>query len=429
MTETFWTAATVLIILALAFVLYPVMFQRRDARQHTDLRNQNLMAYRSRMAELEKEHQAGVIDKESYQQLRDELAGAMLDDVPDNEAPAKTVPGRKAAMAVALLSILLIPAATVLLYGEWGAMDSVESFVAMQKLGNSDDARAMQMNELASQLQARLESSPDNPDGWAMLGQTYMRLERHEDAAWAFRKLADSVSSDDNSRAVALGLAAQAQFFRSQGTMTDKVTSTIEEARALNPDEVNSLGLLGIHAFSQGNYRDAIEYWERVETVAPDHPQLASIQGGIKEAYSRLGEQPPAAKPAFQSSENASDANRLGVTVRVTLDEALQKDIPADTTLFLFARAANVQSGPPLAVVRLTAGDLPIEIRLDDSHAMAPQAVISGVEKVVVTARLTRSGNISAQSGDWQGSTDSPVAVSENQDAPVELVIDKQLIE
>ncbi|RBW50008.1 c-type cytochrome biogenesis protein CcmI [Marinobacter sp. F3R11] len=423
MTETFWIAATVLIIIALAFVLYPVIFHRRDTRQQTDLRNQNLMAYRSRMAELESEHQSGIIDEETYQQLRDELAGAMLDDVPENEAQVKTVPGRKAAVAVALLSILLIPAATFLLYDEWGAMDRVESFVAMQELGTSDGAREAQMSELADQLRERLEASPDNPDGWAMLGQTYMRIERYDDAAWAFRKLADSVSFDDGSRAVALGMSAQAQFFRSQGAMTEEVTSAINEARALNPDEVNSLGLLGIHSFSQGNYREAIDYWERIQTVAPGHPQLASIQGGIKEAYARLGEQPPAT-----DAGPMSQAGGAGVSVRVTLDDAFKEDIPADTTLFLFARAANTQSGPPLAVVRLTADALPLEIRLDDSHAMAPQAVISGVDEVVVTARLTRSGNINAQPGDWQGTTDSPVAVSEDQGAPVALVIDQQLI-
>ncbi|MBK1850136.1 MULTISPECIES: c-type cytochrome biogenesis protein CcmI [unclassified Marinobacter] len=425
MTQTFWIAATVLIILALAFVLYPVMFHRHASREQTDLRNQNLVAYRSRMAELEKEHQAGIIDEETYRQLRDELAGAMLDDVPENEAPVKSIPGRKAAMAVGLISILLLPAATVLLYEEWGAMDSVESFVAMQELGSSDEARAAQMNQLTEQLRARLEASPDNPDGWAMLGQTYMRLKRYDDAAWAFRQLADSVKSDDGSRAVALGLSAQAQFFRTQGAMTEKVTSTIEEALALNPDEVNSLGLLGIHAFSQGNYREAIQYWERIQTVAPDHPQLASIQGGIQEAYTRLGEQPPAEQPAFAAPDDS--AGNVGVSVRVSLDDAFKQDIPEDTTLFIFARAANVQSGPPLAVVRLTAGALPIDIRLNDSHAMAPQAVISGAEQVVVTARVTLSGNINAQPGDWQGSTDLPISVSEDQGSPVELVIDQQL--
>ncbi|MBK1872065.1 c-type cytochrome biogenesis protein CcmI [Marinobacter sp. 1-3A] len=425
MTQTFWIAATVLIILALAFVIYPVMFHRRGDRQQTDLRNQNLMAYRSRMAELEKEHQAGIIDEETYQQLRDELAGAMLDDVPENEAPAKSIPGRKAAMAVGLVSILLIPAATVVLYDEWGALDSVEAYIAMQELGGSDEARAAQMDTLTEQLRERLEASPDNPDGWAMLGQTYMRLERYEDAAWAFRQLADSVKSDDGSRAVALGLSAQALFFRSQGAMTDKVTATIEEARSLNPDEVNSLGLLGIHSFSQGDYREAIQYWERIQAVAPDHPQLGAIQGGIKEAYTRLGEQPPAQEPAFAAADDS--AQGMGVTVSVSLDEAFKQDIPEDTTLFIFARAANVQSGPPLAVVRLTASALPVDIRLDDRYAMTPEAVISGVEEVAVTARLTRSGSINAQAGDWQGSTDTPITVTKEQGAPVSIVINKQL--
>lgn len=425
MTQTFWIAATVLIILALAFVIYPVMFHRRADRQQTDLRNQNLMAYRSRMAELEKEHQAGIIDEETYQQLRDELAGAMLDDVPDNEVQAKSIPGRKAAMAVGLVSILLIPAATVVLYEEWGALDSVEAYIAMQELGGSDEARAAQMDTLTEQLRERLEASPDNPDGWAMLGQTYMRLERYEDAAWAFRQLADSVNSDDGSQAVALGLSAQALFFHNQGAMTDKVTATIEEARSLNPDEVNSLGLLGIHSFSQGAYREAIQYWERIQTVAPDHPQLGAIQGGIKEAYTRLGEQPPAQEPALAAADDS--AQGVGVTVNVSLDEAFKQDIPDDTTLFIFARAANVQSGPPLAVVRLTASDLPIDIRLDDRYAMTPQAVISGVEEVAVTARLTRSGSISAQAGDWQGSTDAPITVTKEQGSPVAIVINKQL--
>ncbi|NWN91667.1 c-type cytochrome biogenesis protein CcmI [Marinobacter adhaerens] len=421
MTQSFWIAATVLIILALAFVLYPLFFHRREAVKQTDLRNQNLMAYRTRMAELERERQLGTIDDEAYQQLYDELAGAMLDDVPEDHTPEKKVPGRKAAMVVALISVLVVPAAAVYLYDEWGALDGVEALATMQELGDSDEARVAQMNKLTEQLRSRLEASPDNPDGWAMLGQTYMRLERHEDAAWAFRKLADSVESDDQSRAVALGLSAQALFFQNQGAMTRAVTQTIEDARALNPDEVNSLGLLGIHAFSQENYRKAIEYWERIQEVAPDHPQLTSIQGGIKEAYSRLGEQPP------EPASPAPDANAEGVTVRVTLDDAFSEDIPEDTTLFLFARAANTQSGPPLAVVRLTAGALPVEMRLDNRHAMSPQAVISSADEVVVTARLTRSGNINAQPGDWQGSTDTPVAVSEETGAPVAVVIDQQL--
>ena len=55
MTETFWIAATVFILIALAFVLYPVFFHRPKARMDADLRNQNLLAYKSRLKELDHE--------------------------------------------------------------------------------------------------------------------------------------------------------------------------------------------------------------------------------------------------------------------------------------------------------------------------------------------------------------------------------------
>jgi len=419
MTNNFWIAAAVLIIIALAFVLFPVLFRRTDARARADIRNQNLMAYRTRMKELDNEFEAGILDEDNYQQLKEELAGSMLDDVPESERPRVAVPGRKSAIAVALATVLVLPGAAYLLYQEWGAMDRVEQFVAMQKMQQTDAGRQAQMTDLVTQLRDRLEAAPDNPEGWAMLGQSYMRLEQYQEAAWAFRQLA-KVAGSEQSEAVALGLSAQALFFDSQGAMTGEVTEAIRKARALNPDEVNALGLLGINAFSQQNYHEAIKYWERIVSVAPDHPQIASIKGGISEAYRRLGETPP-------EMTAPADAGGPGVTVEVSLADAFEGQVPADTTLFVFAREAGNPNGPPLAVARLTAGDLPTTLRLDDGKSMSPQAKISGAGEVLVTARLSRSGSVAAKAGDWQGSVDQPVAVSGEQSDPVRLVIDQQL--
>ncbi|GAA0841104.1 c-type cytochrome biogenesis protein CcmI [Marinobacter szutsaonensis] len=420
MTNTFWIAATVLIIIALAFVLFPVLFQRSNARARADIRNQNLMAYRTRMKELDDEFEAGILDEDNYRQLKEELAGSMLDDVPESEQPRRAVPGRKSAIAVALVSLLVLPGAAYYLYQEWGAMDRVEQYLAMQQMEQSDAGRQAQMSDLVAQLRDRLEAAPDNPDGWAMLGQSYMRLEQYQEAAWAFRQLAKVVDGNDQAEAVALGLSAQALFFDSQGAMTEAVTDAIRQARSLNPDEVNALGLLGINAFSQQNYREAIEYWERIVTVAPDHPQIASIRGGINEAYNRLGETPP-------EVQAPADVGGPGVTVEVALADAFQGQVPADTTLFVFAREAGKPNGPPLAVERLTAGDLPATLRLDDGDSMSPQMKISGAGRVLVTARLSRTGSVQASAGDWQGSVDEPVTVSGEDTDPVRLVIDQQL--
>ena len=51
----------------------------------------------------------------------------------------------------------------------------------------------------------------------------------------------------------------------------------------------------------------------------------------------------------------------------------------------------------------MTAGDLPAEIRLDDRYAMSPESAISGQDDVVVVARLSRSGSVNPQPGDWEG--------------------------
>lgn len=423
MTETFWIAATVLILGALAFVLYPVFFHRAQSTLKTDQRNQNLLAYRSRLKELDDERDAGILDDESHQLLKDELAGAMLDDVPENAEPEKRIAGRRSAIAIALMAVLLLPAGTFLAYEKWGAMDQVEQYLAMQEMNATGDEQVAKVSELARQLRARLETNPGNADGWAMLGQTYMRIERYVDAADAFQNLASAVEEDADSSAVALGLAAQALFFDSEGEMTPEVIEAIEAAQSLNPDEVNSLGLLGISAFSQQQYQAAIGYWERIIAVAPDHPQIASIRGGIDESYRRLGQQPSA-----EQSQSAPVAEAgPGVSLRVSLDDEFRNQIPDDTTLFIFARPIGVTQGAPVAVARLTAGALPTDIRLDDRYAMSPNATISAEQDVVIIARLSKSGSVNPQPGDWQGRVEAQVMATGVQGPPVELVINQEL--
>ncbi|MGC8119363.1 c-type cytochrome biogenesis protein CcmI [Marinobacter sp. VGCF2001] len=422
MTDTFWIAGTVLILVALAFVLYPVFFHKPRARLEADLRNQNLLAYRTRLKELENERDAGILDEDSYRQLKEELAGAMLDDVPEDAEVEPRVPGRRSAMVVALLALIVLPVGTYYGYERWGSLDQVEQFIAMQEMGDAQGDQVARMVELAEQLRLRLEESPENPDGWAMLGQTYMRIEQYGKAAEAYQRLAEVMAEDTNASAVALGLAAQATYFGSEGEMTPAVREAIAAARALNPDEVNALGLMGISAFGDQNYQQAIEYWQRILDVAPDHPQIAAIRGGIEEAYRRLGQTPPE-----QTGAEPQQPTGPGVSLRVSLDDGLKRDIDNEAVLFIFARPAGASGGAPVAVAKLTAGDLPSEIRLDDRYAMSPDSAISGQDDVVVVARVSRSGSVNPQPGDWEGRVEASVLPASEVEQPVELVINQEL--
>ncbi|TBW59406.1 c-type cytochrome biogenesis protein CcmI [Marinobacter halodurans] len=419
MTTAFWLTLAALIGLALVFVLYPLFFTRSRKGDVDDIRHQNLVAYRSRLAELDADLDAGVIDGPTHAQMKEELAGTLLEDVDrtPEAAPTGRARGRRAALVVVLVSVVAVPAASLWLYRDWGGVEQLEQYQTMLALQQADQSRGQKMAALAEQLRDRLIADPDNLDGWAMLGRTYMTLENYDQAAWAFEQLAGQVDDVPREAATAWGLAAQARFFDSKGAMTPVVTSTIEKARSRNPDEVNALGLLGIHAFEQQDYREAIRYWERIIQVAPDHPQLPSIKQGVAEAYRRLGEPVP---DRLLASGGAS------VTVRVTLAEHLKDQVKPETTLFVFAKAFN---GPPmpLAVARLQAGQLPVTVTLDDSMAMAPGNTLSGADQVVVSARLSPSGNAIPQSGDWQGSASQPVKLEAYDGQPVAVTIDQQV--
>jgi cytochrome c-type biogenesis protein CcmH len=70
--------------------------------------------------------------------------------------------------------------------------------------------------------------------------------------------------------------------------------------------------------------------------------------------------------------------------------------------VFVMARPAD-GSRMPLAVTRVAVRDLPYAFRLDDSMAMAPGAKLSLHPHVVVTARVSRSGQPAPSKGDLEG--------------------------
>jgi cytochrome c-type biogenesis protein CcmH len=71
-------------------------------------------------------------------------------------------------------------------------------------------------------------------------------------------------------------------------------------------------------------------------------------------------------------------------------------------------------------VLRKQVRDLPLAFSLDDSMAMAPGMRLSGFPRVIVAARVSKSGNATPQAGDLQGLS-APVA---NDAEDVNVVID-----
>jgi cytochrome c-type biogenesis protein CcmH len=159
-----------------------------------------------------------------------------------------------------------------------------------------------------------------------------------------------------------------------------------------------------------GKPQQALGYWERLSKVVPqnDDEVISMINQAAAKAQQQLGlpQQPLIAVKAAPAASGAT------LSVAVSLDPVLVGTVSPEDTVFVFAKAIG-RKGPPLAAKRLTVADLPATVLLDDSLAMMPGNNLSSVERVIVGAKITKSGVATGGSGDLLSSTESATSNSE----------------
>ena len=386
----FWLPAGLLLLVAMSFLLVPLL-RGRKAQAEEDRTALNVALYQERVAELQAQQAAGTLTAEQLATGQAEAARELLADAEREEAAQ-----RRLGQWLPLASALLVPVLGLGLYLQWGGLDQVQQSRELAQMAPRS------MSEMTERLEQSVKSRPEDPEGWYFLGRTYMAQERAADAAKAF---AEAVRLAGREPAL-LGQWAQAQYFAQNKQWSESLQQLTDEALQADPEEVTSLGLLGIAGYEAGRYADAVRYWERLVAALPaEDPSREAIQSGIARARQQLGDAAPAV--ATVSAPAAAS-----LKVRVELDAALKDKVQPGDAVFVFARAL---SGPPmpLAVKRLTVADLPAEVSLSDSDAMMPQLKLSKFPQVQLVARVSRAGNATA--GEWIGRSASVSSQSTEQ--------------
>jgi cytochrome c-type biogenesis protein CcmH len=417
----FWAAAAGLILLGLILVAPALL---RGAKGELGGRQaQNVAIARERLRELELEHERGELDAEGFAQARRELELALAADLGD-ETPSAPVRGGGVSVLLALL--VLVPVLTVGLYQYIGSPQHIEVAGpgATAQAGNPHAAAAGQtasMDEMVQALADRLEREPNNPDGWYMLGRSYMSMGRYADAVKALERLREQIGDHPT----ALVMLADAVAMTQGGRVAGRPAELIQAALQQEPDNTTALWLAGNAAEEEGDYAQAVAYWRRAEGGLADQPELLAELRSMIAAAQTAGGLAPEPMAAATPEPTASDAAGAGpsLNVSVTLAPELAAKAQPDDVLYVFARAVE---GPPmpLAAARAKVGDLPVRITLDDSMAMLPQMKLSNFEQVQVSARISKAGQPTAQSGDL---TSAPQVVAVAAGVAVELVIDQQV--
>jgi cytochrome c-type biogenesis protein CcmH len=412
-----------------------------------------LASARARLAKLESRHRAGKLDAASYDTQRRaierELSQHLLEAAPAGPAEAAARPSRSM-IAVLLGGVLAVAVGGYLATGSpsllgrpAAAVAAVEGHPGVDPSASgagSADSQA-QLAAMVEKLAARMKDRPDDFEGWTMLARSYAVIGRFADALPAYARASELQPKNANLLADYADAVAA-----TRGTANNPQTiALVERALALEPEHPKALALAGTADFDRGDYARAIVRWQKIVDGLPPGTEIAKqIEGSIVDARERLaatGLSAPASAPAARTAPATGTAPAVAavpaparpaamaaappaaasaaapaapaaaiasVSGTVTLDPSLAAKAAPGDTVFVYARAAG-GSRMPLALQRARVSDLPLRFKLDDSMAMAAGANLSSAGKVIVAARVSKSGSAMAQPGDLTGES-APMA-------------------
>ncbi|MEJ5988472.1 c-type cytochrome biogenesis protein CcmI [Ramlibacter sp. PS3R-8] len=396
-----WLAAVALLVIALLFVVPPLLGTSRRSTVARQSVARHL--HGDQLAQIEQDLQSGALDEHHREQAVNDVRLQALEEASQPSSRAQLAPRPWMGWGVAAALSIGLPAAALALYLQVGNPRAVAVLAANQP--EAHESGGVEMEVAVSRLAARLRTQPDDLEGWTVLARSLEFLQRYDDAAAAYQR---ALAIAPNQPQLLADYADALGSARS-GDLSGPAQAAIDAALAIDADHPKALALAGAAAFKRGDIAVARQHWEHLLSRLPPDSELAQLIGAD---LARL-ESP-------NTSNHAGVPSRKHVGGQVAIAPSLQDKVAPDDTVFVIARAQA--AGPmPVAVLRLRVKDLPAKFVLDDSLAMSPERPISRFGKLTIDVRVSRSGQAAPQPGDLAGSM---VGVSLGQEG-IELRVDR----
>lgn len=151
-----------------------------------------------------------------------------------------------------------------------------------------------------------------------------------------------------------------------------------------------------------GRSPDALAAYTHAKSLGNSHAELEKMLGAFGSISSEVAEDPTAA-----------------IHGRLTLSPEVAIQVRQSDTVFIFAKESTEQR-MPVAALRKSVADLPLEFVLSDDQTMVPGTHLADYKHLVVTATVSRSGKAGDTLNNFE-TTSAPVSPSNGDD--IELLI------
>jgi cytochrome c-type biogenesis protein CcmH len=310
-----------------------------------------------------------------------------------------------------VLIAVLVPVVAVAMYSRLSNWD--------WKTREQEAAQVADMGNMLQQLEAKLASHPGDVTGWLLLGKSYTSLGQYPRAVHAYQQAYDHSKGENVEAIIGLG---EALALSDEASLSGRAGQLFDEALAKAPHHPKALWYGSVAALRAGDLRTGRDRLQLLLAQNPPEELRTVLERQIQDLNQQLGEggQGAQASAAGTAGAEGAKAEHRSIRVNVSIAPQVREQLKSELPLFVLAR--DPAGGPPLAVQRHNSAALPLTIELTERDAMMPSRSIASVPRVVVVARLSKSGAPQAQSGDFYGEADYEFAAATG---TLNLVIDR----
>ena len=413
----------------LVFVLFP-WFRKNSDDSVSRLSNKSLI--KQRFKELQVEQQQGLLSETDRLQSENELKIALLDEVKTSDVKKSGVTLAISMGAVLSLSIGI----GVYLYSnqiksvqEWQLAQQQTSELGQRMLNGDENLDLNDLQTFALGLRTKLVDTPEDATGWMLLGRVSGALNRVDSAVQAFEK---SLKFDPNNVGT-LSSYAQALLMTGQEEQVLQAKQALLRILYLEPDNTNAMGVLAIAASELGDKQLALENWQRLVAFIPQadpnyiavNQRILQLQVELEQGSQQVVQNQDSQSNKVLNEESNEELNSTRVSITININDDLQKKLPEEGFLFVFAQESTGAVRMPAAVVKIPLGDFPVVVELSDKNAMMANYTLSQLQQAKLVARVSIDENVAQATGELQGEWIATLRA--NQITQETITIDKEL--
>jgi len=152
------------------------------------------------------------------------------------------------------------------------------------------------------------------------------------------------------------------------------------------------------------NRKERLERIRRGESLAPDQygrfPSSSPAASGVAPASAAIA---GSAKASSSAAAASAEAIAPLLSGHIELDPKFEGRVASDDTVFVIVRTPDDPNGLPLAQIRVEVSNLPFDFNVGAREMIGPPDRFMHADKVIVSARVSRSGSGRVQKGDLVG--------------------------